>query len=87
MVGDKSVMVILDGDHRRVQVKWELYKYRHITTPGQYMVAEDCYIDRGAYGPKEAVDWFLDRHKGWEYVDESMKYLVGITMGGWLLKK
>ena len=80
-------MLIIDGDHERVTVKWDLHNYHGIVTPGQYMVIEDCYIDTGLYKPGEARDWFLKRYSGWEKTDRCKKYLVGMTMGGWLLKK
>jgi len=90
-----SVMVVIDGNHNRGHVKWELVKYGPIVTKGQYMVVEDCYIDRGLYGPGEARDWFLRRRNGFVETDTGLqtcfektrkcrKYLVGVTMGGWL---
>lgn len=87
MVGTGSVMVVIDGDHSRVQVKWELEKYRHIVTPGQYMVVEDCY-DRNSkpYGPKEALDWFLRSKKGFTHTDIDKQFLIGMTRDSWLLK-
>jgi cephalosporin hydroxylase len=84
---DKRTMLIIDGNHDRKHVKWELHKYHDIVTPGQFMVIEDCYIDRGLYGPGEARDWFLKRHSDWVKTDRCAKYLVGVTMGGWLLKQ
>lgn len=82
-----SVMVVLDGDHRRAQVKWELKKYRDIVTSNQYLVVEDCYIDRGLYGPGQARDWFLKNFEGFENTQIDKKYLVGMNIGAWLLKK
>jgi hypothetical protein len=61
-----------------------LHHYRHIVSPGQFMVVEDCYIDRGKYGPGLARDWFLQRYKGFKKRDLCKKYLIGISMGGWL---
>jgi len=83
----KKTMLVIDGNHSRVHVKNELHKYRHIVSPGQYMVVEDCYIDRGLYGPGEARNWFLERYNEFEQTNRCKKYLIGITMGGWLLKK
>ena len=83
----KKTMLIIDGDHERVTVKWDLHNYNGIVTQGQYMVVEDCYIDTGLYKPGEARYWFLKRHPEWEKTDRCKKYLVGMTMGGWLLKK
>ena len=80
------VMVVVDGNHDRVHAKWDLHNYGPMVTKGQYLVVEDCYIDRGLYGPGEARDWFLDRHRGFQQVDKCERYMVGVTMGGWLLR-
>jgi cephalosporin hydroxylase len=86
---DDKVMVVVDGNHMRRHVKWELFHYGKIVTPGQYMVVEDCYIDRGLYGPGEARDWYLNtRRKQWEQTNLCNQFLgVGITRGGWLRKR
>jgi cephalosporin hydroxylase len=68
-------------------VKWELTKYKDIVTSGQYMVVEDCYVDRGFYGPGEARDWFLAHTRSFKKIDLHKEFLYGITNGGWLLKK
>jgi len=80
----KQTMVVLDGNHQRVHVKNELQKYKDIVSPGQYLVVEDCFIDRGLYGPGQARDWFLETRNGWELEDRCGKYLAGVTMGGGL---
>lgn len=84
LVKGKKTMLVIDGDHSRRHVKWELYKYNNIVTPGQYMVVEDCYIDRGLYGPGQARDWFMAHNKSFVQSNRCRKYLVGVTMGGWL---
>jgi len=81
---DKKTMLIIDGNHSRKHVKWELHRYNSIVSPGQYMVVEDCYIDRGLYGPGDARNWFLERYKGFEQTNRCNKYIIGVTMGGWL---
>lgn len=86
LTSGRTTMLIIDGNHHRKHVKWELSKYNEIVTPGQYMVVEDCYVDRGLYGPGEARDWFLDTHKGWEKVPLHNDFLYGVTNGAWLLK-
>lgn len=83
----KTVMVVIDGNHQRVHVKWELTKYKDIVSSGQYMVVEDCYVDRGLYGPGEARDWFLSQTRSFKKVDLHKEFLYGITNGAWLLKK
>jgi cephalosporin hydroxylase len=80
----KKTMLVVDGNHNRKHVKWELHKYRDIVTPGQYLVVEDCYIDRGLYGPGEARDWFLKNYKGFEQTNRCQKFCIGVCMGGWL---
>jgi cephalosporin hydroxylase len=82
----KSTMLIVDGDHSRVHVKWELTRYKDIVTPGQYLVLEDCYTDNGLYHPGEARDWFLASSKSYKKVDLHKEFLYGVTNGGWLLR-
>lgn len=82
----KKTMLVIDGNHQRVHVKWELTKYKDIVTKGQYMVVEDCYVDRGLYGPGEARDWFLKTTKAFKKVDLHKEFLYGITNGAWLLR-
>jgi cephalosporin hydroxylase len=90
LVGDGSVMLSIDGNHARAQVKWELYKYRNIVTPGQYCVVEDCYGRHSELvGPGEARDWFMANHGRGRYVQTHFdaRFLVGFTKGGWLMRK
>jgi len=82
----KKVMVTIDGNHDRVHVKWDLHWYSKLVTKGQFLVVEDCYVDRGLHGPGIAKEWFLERYSGFKQTDRCLKYLVGITMSGWLLK-
>jgi cephalosporin hydroxylase len=85
MAKGKKVMMILDGNHNKNQVKWELHYYKDIVTPGQYMVVEDCYrADGELYGPGIARDWFLARTKKYALTDIHKKYLVGFNRSGWL---
>jgi cephalosporin hydroxylase len=87
IVGNGTCMAILDSDHSRAHVKRELYYYGPIVTPGQFMVAEDCYDkDAKIAGPGEAVDWFLRMKKGFKRETPEKQYLVAFTRGGWLRK-
>jgi len=87
IAGDtKKTMVVIDGNHNRTAVKWDLHNYAPMVTKGQYLVVEDCYIDRGLYGPGEARDWFLSKHSNFKKTNVCRKYLVGLTMGGWLVR-
>jgi cephalosporin hydroxylase len=81
-----KVMVVLDSSHKQSHVMRELHFYSGMVTPGQYVVVEDCYTKDGReYPPKLAVDWFLKRvGKRFVLEPKEMKYLFGITRGGWL---
>lgn len=90
-VGGEPCMVVLDSNHARVHVKWELYHYAPLVTPGQYLVVEDCY-SRGTvpFGPLEARDWFLrETREGrrFENMELEKQFLIGVTNGGWLRRK
>jgi cephalosporin hydroxylase len=82
----KATMFIIDGDHSRVHVKWEITRYKDMVTPGHYMVLEDCYTDNGLYHPGEARDWFLANTNQYKKVDLHKEFLYGVTNGGWLLR-
>lgn len=88
IVGGKSAMVILDSDHSFKHVSEELKKYSPLVTKGQYLVVEDCY---GKFGeedePLQARDAFLKENKDFVLTDYHDRFLVGITMGGWLQRK
>jgi len=87
-VGDKEVMVIVDGDHRRQQVKRELVAYSNITTKGQYLVLEDCYSKEAVLaGPGEAKDWFLKKSRKLKQTDLDKQFLVGMCRDGFLIKQ
>ena len=91
IVGDDTCMVVLDSDHRRIHVKWELHRYAPLVTPGQYLVIEDCY-SRGTkpLGPLEARDWFLaDTKEGRQFQQTNLerKFLIGVCNGGWLRRR
>jgi cephalosporin hydroxylase len=91
MVGDDSVMVVLDSNHARKHVKWELYHYASLVTSGQFLVIEDCYGRHSKlYGPGEARDWFLSSTRigrQFEQTNLDRQFLVGVCMGGWLRRK
>ena len=80
-------MVTIDGDHTRRIVKWDLHLYSPMVTKGQYLVVEDCYTDKGLFGPGEAKEWFLENYKGFKQTNRCERYMVGMTMDGWLLKE
>lgn len=88
MVGNGKVMVVLDSKHTENHVKWELFLYSKLVTPGQYIVVEDCYNgDMSVSGVRHARDWFLKRTKRFKLVDLSNQFLIGLTRDGWILRK
>lgn len=91
MVGNETCMVVLDSNHHRRHVKWELHHYAPMVTTGQYLVIEDCY-SRGTkpFGPLEARDWFLrDTKEGRKFQQTNLerRFLVGVCAGGWLRRR
>lgn len=88
MVGNKTVMVVLDSKHTSQHVRWELHKYSNIVTPGQYIVVEDCYNKFfDISGPMVARDLFLQKTNRFKVVPLVERYFVGLSLGGWLLKR
>jgi cephalosporin hydroxylase len=87
-VAGQSVMVVLDGDHSRVQVKRELVRYSDIVTQGQYLVAEDTIW--GEMGnpdnPAEALEWFLAQTKKFQQEWPEKQFMFSCNNGGWLKK-
>jgi len=89
IIKDGTVMVILDSDHSRRHVKWELHRYAPLVTPGQYIVVEDCYSSKMTLtGPGEARDWFMTTKLGKEFknVPLSEQFITGLARDGWLLR-
>jgi len=91
LVGNETCMVVLDSNHHRRHVKWELHHYAPMVTPGQFLVIEDCY-SRGTkpFGPLEARDWFLhDTKEGRQFQQTNLerKFLIGVCAGGWLRRR
>jgi cephalosporin hydroxylase len=91
MVGGDTCMVVLDSNHHRRHVKWELWHYAPMVTVNQYLVIEDCF-SRGTkpFGPGEARDWFLHETKegrNFQQTNLERKFLVGVCAGGWLRRR
>lgn len=87
MTAGKRTMVILDGDHRRIHVKWELKYYAPLVTPGCYLVVEDCTVHGDLYGPGEARDWFMSINHDFVQTNLDRQFIVGVNVGGWLRRK
>lgn len=80
-----KTMVVLDGYHGRIHVKWELKRYAPMVTKGQFLVAEDCYTKRTEmYGPGQAVEWFLNQTNSFVRESREDKYIMAVTRAGWL---
>ena len=82
-----KVMVTIDGNHDRIPVKWDLHNYSPFVTSGQYLVVEDCFTHKGLFGPGEALEWFLNNHSDFVQTHNCRRYMIGMTMGGWLKRK
>ena len=82
---EQETMIVLDGFHGRVHVKWELKRYAPMVSVGQFLVAEDCYTRRDEmFGPGEAVEWFLKRTNSFVREPREDKYIFAVTRAGWL---
>ena len=90
LIQGKSVMVVLDGDHHRAQVKRELYFYAPMVAKGQFIVVEDIHQHSGLVQQKgqcgEAVDWFFKTKlsRGFKREDIDKQFLYCISKGGWI---
>jgi cephalosporin hydroxylase len=87
----RSVLVILDSDHRRAHVLREALIYADFVTPGSYLFVQDGIIDelpmmrRDRPGPLRAVEEFLRRDPRFSIDRErSERYLIGHSPAGWL---
>lgn len=80
----KRTMLVIDGNHHRGQVIRELRRYRGIVTIGCYVVIEDCYIDRGKYGPWYAKEKFLKENPNFKQIDLEKKFIIGVCREGWI---
>lgn len=73
MLSNASVMVSLDSDHHRANVKRELHYYSKLVTPGQFMVVEDTFPPQGNWA-NEAMDWFLTKNGNFKVIPVDEKY-------------
>jgi cephalosporin hydroxylase len=91
LIKGKSVMVVLDGDHHRAQVKRELYFYSPMVTKGQFIVVEDIFqysgLSQKAGQAGEAVDWFFASKLSNGFKKEEPENQFGkwcVSRGGWI---
>lgn len=92
-VAGRSVMVILDSDHRQEHVAKELEAYAPLVKPGHYLIVEDTNLNGhpvaqgwGA-GPMEAVRDFLARHPEFECDRSRERFWLTFNPGGYLKRK
>ncbi|MGH9122543.1 MAG: CmcI family methyltransferase [Acidimicrobiales bacterium] len=91
--GARTVMVLLDSDHRAEHVLAELRAYSPLVTPGSYLVVEDTnVIGRPVYPsfgpvPGEATEAFLAESDLFEVDRSKEKFLLTFNPGGWLKRK
>lgn len=86
----KSVLVILDSDHRKPHVLEELRIFGKLVTPGSYLIVEDTNVnghpakpDYGP-GPMEAVDEYLKETQDYEIDASREKFLLTFNPRGYL---
>ena len=87
----RSVLVMLDSDHRRAHVLAEALAYADLVTPGSYLFVQDGVIDelptmrRDRPGPLRAIEEFVGLDPRFEIDHErSERYLIGHSPSGWL---
>ncbi len=90
--GARSVMVILDSDHRAAHVGKELRAYSDLVSVGSYMIVEDTNVnghpvlpDFGP-GPMEAVEEFLTEDRLFTVDERCEKFLMTFNPNGFLRK-
>jgi cephalosporin hydroxylase len=88
---DRTVMVVLDSDHRKEHVLAELAAYAPLVSPGCYLICEDTAINGHPIfaahgpGPAEALAEWLQRHRDeWEPDPRREKFLMTFNPGGFL---
>ena len=93
MIGNRKVMVILDGEHHCDHVKQELKMYSALVKPGGYLIVEDTNINghptfpEFGFGPWEAVEDFLQVNDEY-YADRSCeRFLLTMNPRGFLRRK
>jgi cephalosporin hydroxylase len=89
----KTVMVILDSDHKRDHVLAELRNLGPLVTPGSFLIVEDTNLnghpvepDYGP-GPMEAVNAFLSECGEFEIDPRWEKFFLSFSPRGYLRRR
>lgn len=89
----RSVLVILDSDHRKDHKLAELQRYAPMVSPGSYLIAEDSCFDYfpawpefGA-GPASAVREFMRNNLEFEIDRQQERHLLTFAPIGFLRRK
>ncbi len=89
----RSVLVILDSDHRKAHKLAELKRYAPMVSPGSYLIAEDSCFDYypawpefGA-GPARAVREFMQSNTEFEIDRQQERHMLTFAPIGFLRKK
>lgn len=89
IVGNGTCMIVLDSNHSRLHVKWELHRWWKLVSKGHYLVVEDCYV-RGKdrlHGPGQALNWFMKGNSRFKRTRYEEQFLAVNTRGGWLKRR
>lgn len=93
LVGDRSALVVHDGNHAKDAVLADLRLYSPFVRPGGYLIVEDGLVDlmppRDVYGrlpegPRAAVREFLKENRDFEIDAACERYLLTYNPGGYL---
>ena len=92
-IGDeRTVLVVLDSDHRCDHVYEEMHAYADMVSVGSYLIVEDSNLNGHPTkptfgpGPMEAIDRFLPEDGRFRIDYEREKFLVTWNPRGYLLK-
>jgi cephalosporin hydroxylase len=89
----RTVMVILDSDHRREHVLAELRTLGPLVTPGSFLIVEDTNLNGHPVephygpGPMEALDAFLAERDDFEIDPRWEKFFLSFNPRGFLRRR
>jgi cephalosporin hydroxylase len=92
----KTIMIILDSDHRKNNVYCEMHYYASLVSLGSYLIVEDTNLNGHPIhwnigpgsneGPYEAVTEFLTTHPEFEIDKTREKFMMTQNPNGYLKK-